>query len=205
MNTREGVSRYPQGFLLVDRESDLVWIYDRIPLGLSPTGYAFQVRMADGEQLISNTSAPKNRFRAADEREFDIRAAWWPSVAARDPYVDDPVSQWEEAYPTAVYAGEGDMAMGPDDLVTCTRRFMKVWARADDPRRCYLRGFSGWIGSGSPLRWDFNTNTVEPTTNDHEWHFAVEFLNVRIASRDVATAVMASIATGEPQHAWMLR
>lgn len=69
MNNREGASRYPSGFLLVDRPRDKVWIYDWVH-----TMESFLVRDADGVDLISDPDAPKNRFRAAEESEFDIRA-----------------------------------------------------------------------------------------------------------------------------------
>jgi len=74
MDARDGVSRYPQGFLLIDRLINRVWIYDYIPFGESPTGGAFQVRIEDGEELINDPDLPKNRWRAANETEFDIRA-----------------------------------------------------------------------------------------------------------------------------------
>lgn len=74
MDAQDGVSRYRSGFLLVDRPGCRVWIYDYVPYGESPTGGAFQVRIQDGEVLIEDWEAPKNRWRAAEEREFDIRA-----------------------------------------------------------------------------------------------------------------------------------
>lgn len=73
MNHHDGVSRYPAGFLLVDRATGRVWIYDCIE---EPSGEChFLVRETDGRELIDDPAAPKNRFRAAEEAEFDIRAA----------------------------------------------------------------------------------------------------------------------------------
>lgn len=69
MNSQEGASRYPSGFLLVDRNINRVWIYD-----WSEAENCFYVRIADGEELVNDPDAPKNRFRAAEESEFDIRA-----------------------------------------------------------------------------------------------------------------------------------
>ena len=73
MDTLEGVSRYPSGFLFIHRPTNRVWIYDYVPMGDSPTGGGFQVRIQDGVECINDPDASKNRFRAADEKEFDIR------------------------------------------------------------------------------------------------------------------------------------
>lgn len=70
LDSQEGASRYPSGFLLVDRPANRVWIYD-----WSESNAMFFVREAEGSELISDPDAPKNRFRAAEESEFDIRAA----------------------------------------------------------------------------------------------------------------------------------
>lgn len=69
LNTKEGASRFPSGFLLVDRPNNRVWIYDWVH-----TMESFLVRDAEGSELVSDPDAPKNRFRAAEEAEFDIRA-----------------------------------------------------------------------------------------------------------------------------------
>lgn len=69
MNARDGASRFPRGFLLVDRPNNRVWIYDWVG-----TMRQFLVRTEEGAELISDPDADKNRFRAAEEAEFDIRA-----------------------------------------------------------------------------------------------------------------------------------
>jgi hypothetical protein len=70
MDGRDGVSRFPSGFLLVDRPSGKCWVYDWLPGDES-----FLVRVSDGEPLIEDRSAVKNRYRAAEESEFDV-IAW---------------------------------------------------------------------------------------------------------------------------------
>lgn len=77
LHAREGASRFPKGFLLVDRPGKRAWIYDYVPWADSPTGGAFQVRIAEGAVLVEDLNAPKNRFRAAEESEFDVRAMDW--------------------------------------------------------------------------------------------------------------------------------
>lgn len=72
LDGQEGASRYPSGFLLVDRQANKVWIYD-----WSGSDSRFYVRDAEGAELISDRHAVKNRFRAAEESEYDIRAAEW--------------------------------------------------------------------------------------------------------------------------------
>lgn len=73
IHAQDGVSRYSSGFLLIDRVTNRVWIYDYVPFGESPTGGAFQIRIQDGEDLIQDWDAPRNRYRAAQEKEFEIR------------------------------------------------------------------------------------------------------------------------------------
>lgn len=60
-------SRFPKGFLLVDKPGNRVWIYDY-------TDGEFVVRVDEGEELVSDPSATHNRYRAADERSYDVRA-----------------------------------------------------------------------------------------------------------------------------------
>lgn len=72
----DGSSRYERGFLLVDRPAGKAWIYDCHPETLNG-GYQFIVRVAEGMDLIEDEDAVKNRYRAADEQEFDVIAAPW--------------------------------------------------------------------------------------------------------------------------------
>lgn len=72
MDGRDGVSRFPRGFLLVDRASNTAWVYDYLPGDQS-----FLVRTSEGAPLMENRdrSGSKNRYRAAEESEFDV-IAW---------------------------------------------------------------------------------------------------------------------------------
>lgn len=70
MNGQVGESRFPKGFLLVDRPANRVWIYDFVA-----GDDVFQVRDESGTELISDPDAERNRFRAAEESKYDIRAA----------------------------------------------------------------------------------------------------------------------------------
>ena len=206
METREGISRFHRGFLLVDRETSRVWIYDLIPYAESPTGMAFQVRMQSGELLISDPNAPKNRYRAAEEAEFDIRTVEWMAG-----FCDDTerlgvftASPWEAAFDTAVYAGKYDLAMNEDDMVLSTRRWMAVWADRRDSRRVYFGGFTGWRGYGRPRIWRFDDNSVTVVSNDHEWHQRIHVLSIWDDEPEVNDAIV-SISRGETKQQWMLR
>lgn len=72
MDTMEGYSRYPKGFLLVNRPLGRVWLYDWID-----ADGTFLVREAEGAEMIDDPAADKNRYRAAEEPEFDVIAAPW--------------------------------------------------------------------------------------------------------------------------------
>lgn len=74
-------SRYPRGVLLVDRPARECWLYDW-------TGGGFTAR--DGGRpmpLVDDPDAPDNRWRAADEGDFDVVAAPW---VGGDPDLVDP-------------------------------------------------------------------------------------------------------------------
>ena len=64
-----GESRYPKGFLLAHRPHGQVWIYDRRDDG------DFYARSAVPEVLRDQGDV--NRFRAADEANYDIRVVEW--------------------------------------------------------------------------------------------------------------------------------
>jgi len=61
-------SRYPKGFLLIDKPNGKCWIYEW-------DGICFKVR--DEEPMPILTEGPKNRFRAAEEFNYDVVAAPW--------------------------------------------------------------------------------------------------------------------------------
>ena len=84
MDTMEGYSRFPAGFLLVNRPIGRVWLYDWV----EAEGH-FLVREADGAPLIENPTADKNRYRAAEEPEFDVIAAPWIDKAPETAVNDD--------------------------------------------------------------------------------------------------------------------
>lgn len=67
LNGTVGQSRFPKGFLLVDKPNNKVWVYDY-------QNGEFTVRHPEGEKLNSDPTATHNRFRAAEERSYDIRA-----------------------------------------------------------------------------------------------------------------------------------
>lgn len=62
---RTMISRYPKGFLLVDRPSDTAWVYDLTPLPF-PT---FVCRDPAGAPLDES-----GRWRAAEEATYDVIA-----------------------------------------------------------------------------------------------------------------------------------
>lgn len=85
LDTQEGASRFPSGFLLVHRPGDRVWIYERVETPETPTGYSFLVRVAEGQELVEDPDAPENRFRAAEEAHYDVKAADWIIGPATEP------------------------------------------------------------------------------------------------------------------------
>ncbi len=72
-------SRFPKGFLLVDKPANQCWIYDWYE-----GADAFKVR--DEVPMECQTEGEKNRYRAAEESEFDVIAAPW--LGEEDPDVD---------------------------------------------------------------------------------------------------------------------
>ncbi len=76
-------SRYPKGVLLCDRPAGQAWLYDWC-------GDAFRSRSgADPLPLIEDPDAADNRWRAAEEGDYDVVAAPW---AGGDP---DAVDAYE--------------------------------------------------------------------------------------------------------------
>jgi hypothetical protein len=215
MDTMDGVSRFPSGFLYVDRMVCRAWIYDFIPLGESPTGGAFQVRMEQGSELIEDPDQYKNRWRAAEESEFDIRVpVIAPDTPPEAPQIDAAglngvywgIARWEALYPSSAFCGdpfesELDMSMSEADLIAVTRRFMVVWSDRRDKRRFFLEGFSGWTGEGDAKRWDLSRSKVYPTGNHHHWHFMVE-ASLETYGDHEAFEAMVSIASGESSTTW---
>jgi len=65
LDGQPGQSRFPKGFLLVDRPADRCWIYEW-------TGSEFQVR--DPQPMPVDTA---KRWRAAEEATYDVVAAPW--------------------------------------------------------------------------------------------------------------------------------
>ncbi|WP_341719925.1 hypothetical protein QQG74_09565 [Micromonospora sp. FIMYZ51] len=64
------VSRFPKGFLLVDKPAGVCWIYE-----WQPDRGVFTVR--DEMPEPAYTEGPKNRYRAAEEANYDVLAAPW--------------------------------------------------------------------------------------------------------------------------------
>lgn len=67
-----GESRFPQGFLLIDKPNNRLWIYEHVPEGESPSEDAFKVRSEEPMEVL--TEGPRNRYRAAEEPKYDVRA-----------------------------------------------------------------------------------------------------------------------------------
>lgn len=65
-----GQSRFPKGFLLVDKARNCCWIYE-YEGGDEPPG-VFKVR--DEQPMRVLTEGPRNRYRAAMEPNYDVRA-----------------------------------------------------------------------------------------------------------------------------------
>lgn len=75
LDGKEMTSRFPKGFLLVDKQANECWLYDWFG-----SASAFKVRQE--EPMECKTEGDKNRYRAAEESEFDVIAAPW--VGASD-------------------------------------------------------------------------------------------------------------------------
>lgn len=108
-----------------------------------------------------------------------------------------PPGTWSRKHATAL-----DMSMSKTDMVKSTRRWMVVWSDRTDPRRKFFNGFNGWTGSGDAQRWDFVTNTVQKSTNDHQWHQHTEKRR-RYWNDPQADRAMISIARGETKQQWL--
>jgi hypothetical protein len=108
-----------------------------------------------------------------------------------------PPGDWSRIHATAL-----DMSMNKADMILSTRRFMVVWSDRTDPRRKYLNAFNGWTGSGDAQRWDFVTNTVQKSTNDHQWHHHGE-IRRKYWNDPVAHNAYLSIARGDTKEQWM--
>lgn len=70
LNGQDMVSRFPKGFLLVDKPNNRCWIYE-----WSVPALAFKVR--DESPMQVQTEGEKNRYRAAMEPNYDVIAAPW--------------------------------------------------------------------------------------------------------------------------------
>lgn len=108
-----------------------------------------------------------------------------------------PPGNWSRKHATAL-----DMSMNKADMIRSTRRWMVVWSDRTDPRRKYFNGFNGWTGSGDAQRWDFVTNTVQRSTNDHQWHQHTEKRR-KYWNDPQADRAMISIARGQTKEQWI--
>lgn len=80
---QELTTRYPKGALVCDRPAGHLWIYDWC-------GDGFRSRTGDQAMpLIEDETAERNRYRAAEEGDYDVLAAPW---AGGDP---DQVNAYE--------------------------------------------------------------------------------------------------------------
>ena len=67
MNGEFGQSRFPKGFLLVDKSTNRCWLYD-----WSPESGTFAVRDEEAMEV-----SKQGRIRAANESDYDVVAAPW--------------------------------------------------------------------------------------------------------------------------------
>jgi len=70
MNRLIAISRFPKGFLLVDKPKGQCWLYD-----WDDTTSSFTVRSEDPMPVLAE--GEDNRFRAAEEPYYDVLAAPW--------------------------------------------------------------------------------------------------------------------------------
>jgi hypothetical protein len=90
LSGQELTSRYPNGALICDRPAGHLWIYDW-------TGDGFKSRGGDQPMpLVEDATADDNRWRAADEGDYDVIAAPWVGDAGQvDAYADQPDNNGE--------------------------------------------------------------------------------------------------------------
>lgn len=77
MDGQKAESRFPEGFLLVDKPEGKCWLYD-----WDSASGTFKVR--DEKPMVVQTEGLVNRYRAADEFNYDVLAAPWVGGAASD-------------------------------------------------------------------------------------------------------------------------
>lgn len=70
LDGQNAISRFPKGFLLADRVTTRCWIYE-----WDDERDAFVVRDERPDVLYDH--GPRNRFRAAEEFNYDVLAAPW--------------------------------------------------------------------------------------------------------------------------------
>jgi hypothetical protein len=87
---QELTSRYPKGVLICDRPAGQLFIYDW-------TDGGFRSRSgSDPMTLVDDPDADDNRWRAAEEGDYDVLAAPWVGDAGTvDAYADQPDNDGE--------------------------------------------------------------------------------------------------------------
>lgn len=70
LHGQEQVSRFPKGFLLIDKPANKCWIYR-----WNSETSTFTANEEEGVQVL--TEGPDNRYRAAQESDYDVIAAPW--------------------------------------------------------------------------------------------------------------------------------
>ncbi|HEX8348108.1 MAG TPA: hypothetical protein VF657_25765 [Actinoplanes sp.] len=99
-------SRYPRGLLAADRPAGLGWLYDW-------TGREFVARNAGVPvPLIEDPGAPDNRYRAAEEGDFDVIAV---PDAGDDPATVDAYTEDDGGFALVVDVDDADRGVQPDD------------------------------------------------------------------------------------------
>lgn len=92
LHGQELTSRYPKGTLVCDRPAAELWIYDW-------DGEAFVSRSGSSPlPLVDDETAPDNRWRAANEGDYDVIAAPWAGGDADevDAYAGDDQADDEQ-------------------------------------------------------------------------------------------------------------
>lgn len=76
LDGKEAVSRFPKGFLLVDKAANQCWVYEYdVDLRI------FSVRQEEPMEVL--TEGEKNRYRAALESNYDVLAGGYGNSSSQ--------------------------------------------------------------------------------------------------------------------------
>ena len=127
-------------------------------------------------------------------------------------FEDNPSGNWSISRPPdkppkmvvslEEYAAAIDMSMNKTDMVTTHKRVHAVWADHDDPRRKFFLAFNVWDGSGDAVRLDFDKNTANFASSDHQTHTHGE-LHRMFINDDQAYRAWLSMTGGQSKADWI--